>query len=75
MKKSFVLLTTLAALFVASCTGLVDSYTVDGTGLDWENQPVQVIEPERVTPNVNVSLPDRIGGGVITVPIRVTPTK
>jgi hypothetical protein len=61
--------------FLASCSGLVDSYTVDGTGLDWTVKGVQTLPPERVTPNIRVPLPNQVGGGHVVVPIVVLPTK
>lgn len=67
----FALLALGASGCLTSCEGLVASYTVDGSGLDWEENPVQELEPSRVVPNVDVPLPEKLGGGSITVPIVV----
>lgn len=63
----WLLLGALLCLLLPSCA--VESYTVDGSGLDWSQDPVQVLEPERVTPNVRLTAPERLGGGSVMVPV------
>lgn len=65
-------LLALASLSLCSC---VNSYQVDGAGRDWVANPVQTLPANRVTPLADVPLPSSIGGGVVTVPIVITPTK
>lgn len=67
------LLCGFLALGLTSCA--VKNYEVDGSGLDWQAAPVQVVPANRVTPLVDVPLPERLGGGIVTLPINVTPTK
>jgi hypothetical protein len=66
---------TLLILPLFLLTSCVKSYSVDGTGRDWEASPVQVLPASRVTPLADIPLPDELGGGIITVPIVVVPTK
>ena len=70
--KTLLLLPILA---LVSCDQVVPSYTVDGSGRDWINDPVQTLPASQVTPNVRVPLPNELGGGTIDIPINITPTK
>lgn len=74
MKLKIIILTALCVSLV-SCAQVVPSYTVDGEGIEWGENPVQTLPASRVTPNVRVPLPEQLGGGSVVVPIVITPSK
>lgn len=60
MKKILKITTLMMVLFLASCGSVLNikDYTVDGTGLDWSRNPVKVLEPSRVKPNIVIPISD-----------------
>ena len=63
--------------FLVSCSNILPSYTVDGTGRDWVTEPIQVLPADRVRPNINLQLPEQLGGESILIPVKINiePTK